>query len=131
MTSGKKLSPATKVIQLSNMPNGGASDLLLKEDVVEVTDALKRILALRPVTWYWKHEPSNKVRQHGFIAQEVEEIFPELVTIQNWDDDTSRKFLSTKELLPYLVKAIEEQQQQIKSLRQKIKALEKSKDASY
>ena len=125
MTRSKKISDTVAVVSLSDMPNGGASDSLLKKNVLDVASALKRILALRPVTWHWKHDASDPALQHGFIAQEVEEQFPDLVTIKKWDDGTFRKFLSTKELIPYIVKAVEEQQEQIDLLEREILALKK------
>lgn len=108
------------------MPNGGASDITLKNDMTEISGALDRIRALRPVTWFWKTDRNKRRLQHGFIAQEVEEIFPELVEDQVWKDGTDRKHLSTKELIPYLVSAIAEQQQQIDELRHKLKEKDES-----
>lgn len=102
------------------MPNGGASDITLKKNTSEITSALNSVLALRPVTWHWKTDVRDEELQHGFIAQEVEKVFPSLVKTMEWDDGTSRKFLSTKDLIPYLVKALEEQQRQIDFLNQKV-----------
>ncbi len=104
------------------MPNGGASDANLKVNVVEVETALERVLALRPVTWSWKDDTNE--REYGFIAQEVEKIFPELVSVKKWKDGTSRKFLLTKGLLPYLIKALDEQEQQITLLSKRLADLE-------
>lgn len=124
MGHAKKISDTTNIVSLLEMPNGGASDLLLKKNVSEVTAALERILALRPVTWQWRDDRTHEL-QHGFIAQDVEEVFPELVTMQSVGDAMPHKFLSTKELLPYLVKAIGEQQQRIDELQAQIEALRK------
>lgn len=109
----KTVSGATRVVQL--MPNGGGSDLTLKKNVLAISDALKQVLALRPVTWNWKTDRDTR-RQYGFIAQEVEDIFPDLVEVKEWKDGTPRKFLSTNELMAYLVVAIKEQQVQIDKL---------------
>ena len=94
--------------------------MTLKKDMTEISDALRRVRALKPVTWYWKTDHDNRELQHGFIAQEVEEIFPDLVKKAEWHDGTQRMHLSTKGLVPYLVSAIEEQQRQIDELRRKL-----------
>lgn len=72
----------------------------------------------------------NEQLQYGFIAQEVEKVLPNLVTTVEWEDGTERKFLSTKGLIPYLVKALEEQQQQIDSLNQRVKNREDKNTSS-
>lgn len=105
------------------MPNGGASDRALKKNVTEVKVALERILELRSVTWRWKSKQESPVLQHGFIAQELEAVFPELVTEQKWTDGTLRKFVLTEALIPYMIKAFQEQQTQIEALRAQVKAL--------
>lgn len=113
------LNDHTPLVELQAMPNGGGSDITLKKDVVRIHSGLDRILALRPVTWRWKHAQTDDRREHGFIAQEVEDILPQLVSLNKWEDGTERKFLSTKEMIPYLVAAIQEQQEQINELKQR------------
>lgn len=61
-----------------------ASDARFKRDVVGYADALMSVAALRPVTFSWNAEAFpdrgfGPARQFGLIAQEVEQIFPELV----------------------------------------------------
>jgi len=53
------------------------SDLRLKHNVQPVTDALEIINKLNPVTYNLN---KNNNFEHGFIAQEVKEVLPELVT---------------------------------------------------
>lgn len=106
------------------MPNGG-SDITLKKNVVEIAAALDRVLKLRPVTWNWKAGRDTKKVRYGFIAQEVEEVLPDLVEMNEWEDGTMRKFLSTNDILPYLVAAVKEQQTQIAELRDKLSKLDK------
>lgn len=127
MSQPEKVSDTTAVVHLMEMPNGGASDLTLKKNTTEITTALKSITALRPVTWHWKVGNDSQQLQYGFIAQEVEKVLPNLVTTVEWEDGTERKFLSTKGLIPYLVKALEEQQQQIDILNRKMKHNETKK----
>lgn len=62
---------------------GGAwadtSDVRLKENIVPLTGALQKIMSLNPVSYEWKYDRSN-VSNVGFVAQEVEPIFPLAVT---------------------------------------------------
>lgn len=99
------------------MPNGGGSDITLKKDIEEIRFGLKKILSLRPVTWRWSAIERDDRLEHGFIAQEVEQVIPGLVSLDTWEDGTERKFLSTKEMIPYLVAAVQEQQKEIEELR--------------
>lgn len=59
------------------------SDSSLKHDIHNIQDALPKLLQLRPVTYYWKDTSEGsgfgKNLQTGFIAQEVQKIFPDLV----------------------------------------------------
>lgn len=52
------------------------SDRRLKEDIAPLTGALARALELRPVTFRWRASGQPSL---GLIAQEVEQVFPELV----------------------------------------------------
>lgn len=60
-------------------PGGGSwadsSDARLKENVVPLTGALQKLSALNPVSYEWKYDREN-VSNAGFIAQEVETVFP-------------------------------------------------------
>ena len=61
---------------------------------------------------------SKRLNHIGFIAQEVEEVFPELVNRNPENDLRSVDYIS---LIPVLVEAIKEQQQQIDDLKQQLK----------
>ncbi len=77
---------------------------------------LQKILNLEPV--YFDYKENNK-HSLGFIAQDVEKQFPELVTT---DSLTGLKSLDYSRLTAPLVGAIKEQQEQINSLTQKIES---------
>lgn len=120
--SGKR-ADQTSVVLLMEMSNGG-SDLALKKNVVEISTELEQVLKLRPVTWNWRAGSDTKLR-YGFIAQEVEKVFPDLVEMKEWEDGTPRKFLSTNDMMPYLITALKEQQAQIAYLQDKLSKLDK------
>ena len=63
----------------------------------------------------------TEANQMGFIAQEVEKVFPELV----FTDKQGYKAVDYPKIMPVLVEAIKDQQVQINELKQKLENLEK------
>jgi hypothetical protein len=61
-----------------NAAFGGYSDIRLKENVTDLPSQLDNIMALRPVEFDWKDGTGHQI---GFIAQEVNEIYPDLVGV--------------------------------------------------
>jgi hypothetical protein len=91
-----------------------SSDQRLKKDIISLSDsALEKVISLNPVTYHWNQEDGLGPPHAGFIAQEVQQIFPELVGV---DKDTTYLTLSTVGMTPYIVKAIQELDLKIKSL---------------
>lgn len=86
------------------------SDRRLKKNIFPLEGSLNKVLALRPVEFDY----ITGGHQQGFIAQEVQSVFPEsvfenadgMLTIAGWDKTAA-----------ILVKAIQEQQEQIDALR--------------
>ena len=107
------------VIQLKKMPTGG-SDVTLKKGITILSGGLEKILALRPVTWYWKTDTKNDELNYGFIAQEVEQVLPHLVNDDTWHDGTTRKFLAVGDMTPYVVSAIKEQAEDVTSISRQV-----------
>lgn len=99
------------------LTNTNPSDRNLKENIVPIGNSMDKVMALNPVTYTWK---SNGAKGIGFIAQEVEEVIPELV---NTNDDGTKGIYSL-EMIPYLVKALQEQQILIEDLKNRIQHLE-------
>ena len=64
-----------------NSVNGfyNPSDQRLKNNVQTLQPALEKMLKLRPASYYYNHDKNAPNRSYGFIAQEVQEIFPDLV----------------------------------------------------
>jgi hypothetical protein len=91
-----------------------ASDISIKKDVKDLEYGLKEVLNLKPKSYKMIN---NDLAQIGFIAQEVEQILPELVDESN----KGMKGLSYGQMTAVLVKAIQEQQAQIEELKAKIK----------
>jgi hypothetical protein len=57
------------------------SDKRLKEDIETLPNNLDMVRRLRPVSYHFKEPNKELGRQIGFIAQEVQQVFPELVTL--------------------------------------------------
>ncbi|MFI5167825.1 MAG: tail fiber domain-containing protein [Thermoanaerobaculales bacterium] len=55
-----------------------SSSIRFKRDVADMGDASSRLMELRPVTFHYKTQPDGPL-QYGLIAEEVNEVMPELV----------------------------------------------------
>ena len=94
------------------------SDLRLKDNVEDLGYGLKEILQLRPVKYNWKNDNANQGKQFGFIAQEVQEVMPELVTTFDTEDG-ERLGLEKEGIYAALVQAIKELKAEIDELKNK------------
>jgi hypothetical protein len=115
------------VIYAQNTSVQSLSDQRLKENIRDSSDGLSVINGLRSVRYDWKEGYGNDRKdQLGFIAQEVEAVFPEAVSEWqvNKEDETVYKTVGPSAFIPVLVKAIQEQQALIETLTQRITALE-------
>jgi hypothetical protein len=90
------------------------SDERLKENITNLPSQLSNILALRPVEFDYKDGSGHQI---GFIAQEVQEIYPDIVG-KNAEGYLTISGLGKME--SRLIKAIQEQQKQIEELKLKI-----------
>jgi hypothetical protein len=97
------------------------SDISLKKDIATIPGALQKVCDLRGVTYRWKNEARGQAPQVGVIAQEVEKVFPEMVVT----DKNGIKSVIYNELIPPLIEAIKEQQQQIDLLKKEVSELQK------
>lgn len=100
------------------------SDQRLKENVRDIDTGLNSIMELKPRRFDWKEgKGQDKKDVAGFIAQEFEDVFPECVsTSKAGEDGIEYKNINHETLIPTLVKAIQEQQAMIESLRQRLSA---------
>lgn len=104
---------------------GQLSDERLKEDVRSLPYGLSQLLGLRPVSYRYKNFPSQP--RIGFIAQEVQAILPEVVYLSPEDRESvapSYYGINYGELVPLLVRSIQQQQEAITSLSARVEMLE-------
>ncbi|MDE5901207.1 MAG: tail fiber domain-containing protein [Muribaculaceae bacterium] len=107
-------------IEVASVHN--TSDAKAKEDIVPLSSEINTLLKLRPITFKWKQcsdsfdnsgitysqrstLPETESRlQYGFLAQEVEEVLPDIVST-NEDGLKSVNYIA---LIPLLVQSIQE-----------------------
>jgi hypothetical protein len=97
-----------------------SSDKRLKQNIENLSYGLYEILQLRPVSYHWKNNPDAENKSLGLIAQDVQPILRELITA-NTNENTLG--VNYTELIPILIKAIQEQQDIINHQGTKIKVL--------
>lgn len=123
------------------------SDRKFKQNIQDVTGGLDKIMALKPRTYTFKTEEfKGKMnfdeRSHiGFIAQEIEQVLPELVldgvnAAPQTEEERKQgiqsepikfKGVDYTGVIPVLVKAVQEQQALIESMRAEIASLKAAK----
>lgn len=98
------------------------SDLRAKTDIKSFDSGIEVITRLRPVSYNFlgtqkRSAPSNEFTGNnveiGLIAQEVENILPNLV----YTDDQGRKLVDYTSLIPVLIDAVQTLQQEIEDLK--------------
>jgi hypothetical protein len=103
------------------------SDRRLKKEIAAIPmGVLNKLMQLQPVSYHYKMEKEPAKRTLGFIAQDVEVFFPELVgESQARDGNDSYLSLNYAGFGILAIKAIQEQQQQIEALKAENEALQK------
>ena len=114
------------------------SDEREKEDIKNLQYGLQEVLQMRPVSYILKKDPF-KDRKLGLIAQEALVLVPEAVKThdhQVLDEANPEEFtkielermgMTYQQLIPVLIKATQEQQEQIEALKAEIKELKTTK----
>jgi hypothetical protein len=100
------------------------SDRRLKKNVEPLADSLETVSKLRPVSFDWNETAKSEFKREGhaigLIAQEVEQVLPEVVG--------ERKGFSTvnyEELVPVLIDCVKDLTDQVKDLTARLECLEK------
>lgn len=93
------------------------SDRSLKQGIRPIQGGLNIVEHLRPVTFNWKKDGTPSP---GFIAQEVEDVLPDVVAT----DSRGIKSVDYAKIVAPLVAAVQEQQVQIKALQAQVKQLQ-------
>ena len=89
------------------------SDRKLKENIVDTKYGLKDVLKLRGVDFDWK-EKRNKAHDVGVIAQEIQEVIPEVVMeVEDLDSNDTHLTVDYSKLVPVLIESIKELKKEI------------------
>ena len=111
-------SSATLTVSGDVVAYGSPSDITYKHDIHQITNALDTVSKLRGVTFKWKEDTSTYQMTQvendiGFIAQEVQEVLPDIVRA----DGAGKLSLRDKAIIPLLVEAIKELKAEIDTLK--------------
>lgn len=89
-----------------------------KQDIQPMSDQSQKVHQLRPVTFHYKAEPAGP-RQYGLIAEEVAQVYPELVTRNAEGEIEGVRY---EELTPMLLNELQRQHQQLATQHQQLDA---------
>lgn len=103
----------------TNNSYGAISDVRVKENVADATPKLAPVRALHVVNFNLIEDPA-KTKQIGFIAQEMQTVFPGLVDT----DADSMLSVKTSVLVPILVKAVQELADMVDALSTRVQTLQ-------
>jgi Chaperone of endosialidase len=104
-----------------------ASDVRLKINITPIDIGLQEILQLNPVTFNWKKD-SNGTLHYGLVAQEVKNVIPDAVTRSaavTDDIPDGQLNMNYEELIPILVKSIQELNAKVELLENESQKCEK------
>lgn len=119
------VSPSESLQVVGNILASGTivpSDRRYKQNIKPVSNALSTVMRLKSSTYEYNigqfpDKGFNSGNQFGLIAQDVEKVLPDLVT--TYAD--GYKGINYTEIIPLLIKAIQEQQAQIDELKKQLK----------
>jgi hypothetical protein len=114
------------------------SDARDKKNIRDLNYGLKEIMQLHPIKFNWKdgNNPDDKL---GLIAQELQKVLPEVVKDHAYKKDSTgriEKVAATRlgvmysDIIPVLIKAMQEQQKEIDELKSIIKQSSRSTEVN-
>lgn len=95
------------------------SDLSLKKNINDLPSVLDRVSSMRPVSYHYREQANTDSKSLGFIAQEVQPLFPEMVV----EGEDGKLGMTYAQAGVIAIKAIQEQQTIIDQQAQEITAL--------
>lgn len=111
------------------------SDKKLKTDIRSIENSTEKLMKLKPVQYKFIPQFTgdvkadsildiqSRVNKLGFLAQDIIEIYPELVV----EDENGTLGIKYIELIPLLIKGFQEQQKEIETLKEKVSSLKNQK----
>ena len=103
------------------------SDATLKRNIQPLGYGLQQVMQLKPVSYEWLEGHPGEGRIMGFLAQDLQQVIPEVVRTKEWVwDGEDRKNghwqpmaklgVAYSEIIPVAVSAIQQQQAQVEAL---------------
>jgi hypothetical protein len=118
-------------------------DSVIKKNISGIQDPLQSLIRLEPKVFEYNKDKYKDLRlpagrQYGFLTDEVQNIYPELIGYKHFSYmigknvyRTARvKTLDTESLIPILVASIKQQQLEIEKLKTEIQALKQPATAA-
>jgi hypothetical protein len=96
-----------------------SSDMRLKNNITAISNPLDKIDRLGGYKFEWNDKAGESLKgtDYGVIAQEVEEVLPEVVTTRN----NGYKAVKYEKMVPLLIEAIKELKAEVEDLREQVK----------
>lgn len=104
-----------------------SSDERLKKNITPMTDDLAKVMDLQPVYFNWNAESAGTPEHPGFIAQQVRQVMPEVVST---DPTTGLLSIGYSGLVPAVVSAMQQMQAEITTLQGGLNGNASSSDLS-
>jgi len=92
-----------------------SSDIRLKDNIKPIENALSKVNQISPIEFNWK---SNGKQDFGVSAQQIEELYPDLVT----ENIEGYKVVKYNPLIALLLKSIQELHKEVQELKNKIES---------
>ncbi|MCP4459455.1 MAG: tail fiber domain-containing protein, partial [Cytophagales bacterium] len=112
-------SPGGSTVMIDGSGILNTSDRRLKENIFLLQNTIEKLNKLGGYNYNYKAD-SDKKKQIGVIAQELEKVFPELVSTNS----EGYKMVNYQGLIPVLMEALKEQQVEINELNARLKTQE-------
>jgi len=93
-----------------------SSDERLKDNIKLIPSAIDKLSKIGGYSFDWNDNSNNTGHDIGVIAQEIEQVLPEIVI----ERDNGYKAVRYEKIVPLLIEAIKEQQLQIEELKSKL-----------
>jgi hypothetical protein len=95
------------------------SDVRLKENITEISTAkMNDLFTLNPLVFNYKNDKTKKIH-YGFLAQDIEKVFPELVE----DNMSGYKTVNYQEFVPLMLAKMKNMQEQIDELKENLRVI--------
>ena len=114
---GLTFNPSTNVLNVKgDVIAYFSSDENLKENITPIQNVFEKLEKINGYEFDWKAEANHEGHDIGVIAQEIEQVLPEIVTLR----DNGYKAVRYDRLVAFLISVAKEQQKQIEELKSKI-----------